>query len=100
MIDLGLELAGVVIADDVAARRMLNRDADALEIIETLVPAGVLRADVYKRQSSGYLDVSVPRVVPPQPMCSAEGCQDFSWRVRPFGDPRVEGCVPLSLIHI
>ena len=29
-------------------------------------------------------------------MCSAEGCQDFSWRVRPFGDPRVEGCVPLT----
>ena len=46
--------------------------------------------------SSGYLDVSVPRVVLPEAMCSPEGCQDFSWRVRPFGDPRVEGCVPLT----
>ena len=46
--------------------------------------------------SSGYLDVSVPRVVLPQGMCSQGGCQDFSWRVRPFGDPRVEGCVPLT----
>ena len=46
--------------------------------------------------SSGYLDVSVPRVVLPRPMCSAGGCQDSSWRVRPFGDPRVGGCVPLT----
>ena len=55
--------------------------------------SGNLEVDFF---SSGYLDVSVPRVVPPRPMCSAEGCQDFSWRVRPFGDPRVEGCVPLT----
>ena len=46
--------------------------------------------------SSGYLDVSVPRVVPLPAMCSPGGCQDSSWRVRPFGDPRVEGCVPLT----
>ena len=46
--------------------------------------------------SSGYLDVSVPRVVLPQGMSSQGGCQDISWRVRPFGDPRVEGCVPLT----
>ena len=46
--------------------------------------------------SSGYLDVSVPRVVLPRNMSSSGGCQDFSWRVRPFGDPRVEGCVPLT----
>ena len=46
--------------------------------------------------SSGYLDVSVPRVVPLRAMCSPGGCQDSSWRVRPFGDPRVEGCVPLT----
>ena len=46
--------------------------------------------------SSGYLDVSVPRVVPLRTMRSSGGCQDFSWRVRPFGDPRVEGCVPLT----
>ena len=46
--------------------------------------------------SSGYLDVSVPRVVPLRTMCSSGGRQDLSWRVRPFGDPRVEGCVPLT----
>ena len=46
--------------------------------------------------SSGYLDVSVPRVVLPEAMCSPKGCQDSSWRVRPFGDPRVRGCVPLT----
>ena len=46
--------------------------------------------------SSGYLDVSVPRVVPLRTMRSSGGCQDFSWRVRPFGDPRGEGGVPLT----
>ena len=46
--------------------------------------------------SSGYLDVSVPRVVPHGRMCSARGRQRSRWRVRPFGDPRVEGCVPLT----
>ena len=45
--------------------------------------------------SSGYLDVSVPRVVLPKAMCSPRGCQVFTWRVRPFGDPGIEGCVPL-----
>ena len=55
--------------------------------------SGNLAVDFF---SSGYLDVSVPRVVLPQGMCSQGGCQDFSWRVRPFGDPRVEGCVPLT----
>ena len=46
--------------------------------------------------SSGYLDVSVPRVVPLRTMSSSGGCQHRCWRVRPFGDPRVEGCVPLT----
>ena len=46
--------------------------------------------------SSGYLDVSVPRVVPLRTMSSSGGCQHCCWRVRPFGDPRVEGCVPLT----
>ena len=55
--------------------------------------SGNLAVDFF---SSGYLDVSVPRVVLPQGMRSQGGCQDFSWRVRPFGDPRVEGCVPLT----
>ena len=55
--------------------------------------SGNLAVDFF---SSGYLDVSVPRVVLPQGMSSQGGCQDISWRVRPFGDPRVEGCVPLT----
>ena len=55
--------------------------------------SGNLAVDFF---SSGYLDVSVPRVVLPQGMRSQGGCQDLSWRVRPFGDPRVEGCVPLT----
>ena len=46
--------------------------------------------------SSGYLDVSVPRVVLPRPMDSGGGWQARACRVRPFGDPRVEGCVPLT----
>ena len=46
--------------------------------------------------SSGYLDVSVPRVVLPLPMDSGGGWQARACRVRPFGDPRVEGCVPLT----
>ena len=46
--------------------------------------------------SSGYLDVSVPRVVLPRPMYSGGGWQARACRVRPFGDPRVEGCVPLT----
>ena len=54
---------------------------------------GIFDVDFF---SSGYLDVSVPRVVPLPAMCSQGGCQDSSWRVRPFGDPRVEGCVPLT----
>ena len=45
--------------------------------------------------SSGYLDVSVPRVVPPPPMCSGAGRQACAWRVLPFGDPRIDGRVPL-----
>ena len=55
--------------------------------------SGNLEVDFF---SSGYLDVSVPRVVPLRTMSSSGGCQDFSWRVRPFGDPRVAGCVPLT----
>ena len=46
--------------------------------------------------SSGYLDVSVPRVVLPPPMCSAGGYPYCYGWVRPFGDPRVEGCVLLA----
>lgn len=46
--------------------------------------------------SSGYLDVSVPRVVLPPPMCSAGGYAHCCAWVRPFGDPRVEGCVLLA----
>ena len=46
--------------------------------------------------SSGYLDVSVPRVVLPLPMGSGGGCRSYLRRVRPFGDPRVVGCVPLT----
>ena len=46
--------------------------------------------------SSGYLDVSVPRVVLPPPMCSAGGYPHLCGWVRPFGDPRVEGCVLLA----
>ena len=46
--------------------------------------------------SSGYLDVSVPRVVLPAPMCSGWGYPHCCGWVRPFGDPRVEGCVLLA----
>ena len=46
--------------------------------------------------SSGYLDVSVPRVVLPGPMCSGRGYPHLCGWVRPFGDPRVEGCVLLA----
>ena len=46
--------------------------------------------------SSGYLDVSVPRVVLPGPMCSGRGYAHLCAWVRPFGDPRVEGCVLLA----
>ena len=45
---------------------------------------------------SGYLDVSVPRVVLPAPMCSGWGYAHCCAWVRPFGDPRVEGCVLLA----
>ena len=55
--------------------------------------SGDLAVDFF---SSGYLDVSVPRVVLPQGMCSQGGCRILIRRVRPFGDPRVEGCVPLT----
>ena len=46
--------------------------------------------------SSGYLDVSVPRVAPRRPMCSTGGRRGSSpRRVRPFGDPRVRrACAP------
>ena len=46
--------------------------------------------------SSGYLDVSVPRVVLPTLMCSGWGYPHCCGWVRPFGDPRVEGCVLLA----
>ena len=46
--------------------------------------------------SSRYLDVSVPRVVLPGPMCSGRGYAHCCAWVRPFGDPRVEGCVLLA----
>ena len=46
--------------------------------------------------SSGYLDVSVPRVVLPTPMRSGRGYAYFYAWVRPFGYPRVEGCVLLA----
>ena len=46
--------------------------------------------------SSGYLDVSVPPVVPPGAMRSPSGCRHCWRRVRPFGDPGVKGCVPLA----
>ena len=46
--------------------------------------------------SSGYLDVSVPRVVLPAPMSSGWGYPHCCGWVRPFGDPRVEGCVLLA----
>ena len=47
--------------------------------------------------SSGYLDVSVPRVAPSGPMRSARRRRaSTARRVFPFGDPRVEGRVPLT----
>ncbi len=47
--------------------------------------------------SSGYLDVSVPRVAPSGPMCSARRRRaSTARRVFPFGDPRVKGRVPLT----
>ena len=55
--------------------------------------SGNLAVDFF---SSGYLDVSVPRVVLPPAMRSPGGCRHLCRRVRPFGDPRVEGCVPLT----
>ena len=55
--------------------------------------SGDLAVDFF---SSGYLDVSVPRVVLPLPMGSGGGCRSYLRRVRPFGDPRVVGCVPLT----
>ena len=45
--------------------------------------------------SSGYLDVSVPRVAPSRPMRSAGRRRTSVRRVRPFGDPRIVGRVPL-----
>ena len=45
--------------------------------------------------SSGYLDVSVPRVVLPPPMGSAGGCRRSRRRVLPFGNPRIQGRVRL-----
>ena len=45
--------------------------------------------------SSGYLDVSVPRVVLPPPMRSAGGCRRSRRRVLPFGNPRIKGRVRL-----
>ena len=74
-------------------------------------PAGSTRSPVWPRppfarrysgdlavdfSSSGYLDVSVPRVVPLRPIYSAGGYPDSSGWVRPFGYPRVEGCVLLA----
>ncbi len=47
--------------------------------------------------SSGYLDVSVPRVASPRPMSSGGGGGDMPRRVFPFGDPRVKGRVPLTV---
>ena len=45
--------------------------------------------------SSGYLDVSVPRVVFP-PVCVRGGMPEHElWRVCPFGNPRIKGCVRL-----
>ena len=47
--------------------------------------------------SSGYLDVSVPRVASPRAMRSPGGVtRNDSRRVFPFGDPRVDGLVPLT----
>ena len=48
--------------------------------------------------SSGYLDVSVPRVRPPrQPWCGGIAVwRDRSRRVSPFGHPRVAGHLPLT----
>ena len=46
--------------------------------------------------SSGYLDVSVPPVRPFPPMRSAGGARAPLWRVAPFGDLRVEGCLLLT----
>ena len=47
--------------------------------------------------SSGYLDVSVPRVAPSGPMRSARRRRaSTARRVFPFGDPRVKGRVPLT----
>jgi hypothetical protein len=40
--------------------------------------------------SSGYLDVSVPRLTPTAPMCSARGDTGSPCRVSPFGDPRIK----------
>ena len=45
--------------------------------------------------SSGYLDVSVPRVAPSRPMCSAGRRRPFGRRVSPFGYPGIEGRVRL-----
>ena len=45
--------------------------------------------------SSGYLDVSVPRVVPLRTMRSSGGYPYFYGWVRPFGDPGICGCVLL-----
>ena len=53
--------------------------------------SGNLEVDFF---SSGYLDVSVPRVVLPQGMCSQGGCMHRCMRVRPFGDPGSSGVCP------
>ena len=45
--------------------------------------------------SSGYLDVSVPRVGLPEAMRSPRGWRDSSRRVPPFGHPGIEGRVRL-----
>ena len=73
-------------------------------------PAGRVRSEVWPRPpfarrysgdlgvdffSSGYLDVSVPRVVPSQGMCSQGRCTHSCVRVRPFGDPGIVGRVRL-----
>src|SRR5690606_8181408 len=49
--------------------------------------------------SSGYLDVSVPRVGSDAPMCSARSDTASRYRVVPFGDPRINACLQLPAAY-
>jgi hypothetical protein len=49
--------------------------------------------------SSGYLDVSVPRVSEPDPMYSGRDDRSSTCQVAPFGNPRIKACLQLPAAY-